>query len=365
MDIRQAKELVIKAGHELIRTGLVARTWGNVSCRINKNSFVITPSGREYKTLAADDLVEVKISDLSYEGSIIPSSEMGIHRAVYQLRPNSNFVIHTHQNNASAISAAGLDSFKPISPYSEFTNEVICAEYALPGTKDLCENVTAALKYSSGNAIIMKNHGVLCFEEKCVAAFRTAYQLEAACKEFIEKKVKKCYTPDIENIDQHEINISLELGSVLTDCKAYGVEENILSVTDFDVVRFSKLGMDLRPLLDDFAQIVGTNMKTVNANKELILTALKSDPAVFIKDLGAICRGENESDAEAVSMILRKNCAAYFTASALGHINYIEPEECNLMRKNYLEKYSLLSVKNRMTGKINSCRSSIFRCRNR
>lgn len=343
MGIKQAKELVIKAGHELVRARLVARTWGNVSCRVDDNSFVITPSGREYQTLVADDIVEVKISDLSHKGSIVPSSEVGIHRAVYQRSPSSNFVIHTHQDNASAISAAGLISFKPLSYYSELGNEVACAKYALPGTKTLCENVTDELKNTSGNAIIMRNHGVLCFGVSYETAFRAAYQLEAACKEFIEKKVTKFYMSDIENNHRNKTNVSSKIESVLNDCKSYGMQENIRFIADPDVVRFSKLGIDLKPLVDDFAQIVGTDIKTVEPDACLIASALKSSSAVFVKNLGAICIGDNKSDIESIIMILHKNCASYFTATALGNINYINPEECELMRTNYLVSYSLLS----------------------
>ena len=45
MDIQAAKELVIKAGKEVVASGLIARTWGNISCRIDDKQFVITPSG--------------------------------------------------------------------------------------------------------------------------------------------------------------------------------------------------------------------------------------------------------------------------------------------------------------------------------
>ncbi|HHU17377.1 MAG: class II aldolase/adducin family protein [Anaerovoracaceae bacterium] len=358
MEINQAKELVIKAGHELVRSGLIARTWGNVSCRIDEHSFVITPSGREYQTLTPDEIVEVKIKDLSYRGNIVPSSEMGIHRAVYQLRSSSNFVIHTHQVNASAVSVAGLEYFKPLSYYSELGDEVICAEYALPGTKALCENVTAALKKTQGNAVIMSNHGVLCFGESYDSAFRAAYQLEEACREYIEKKVTKCCTSEIKeveeitavkdikevkDIDQKFTSTLLKIESLLNDCKASGMQKIIRFCTHPDVVRFSKLGTDLKPLVDDFAQIVGTCIKTVEPDVDLITSALESSSAVFVKDLGAICIGDIERDLDAVIMILCKNCTSYFTASALGNIDYIKPEECELMRKNYLEKYSLLS----------------------
>ena len=56
MDILQAKEIVIAAGKKLVETGLIARTWGNVSCRIDQNYFAITPSGRDYLSLTPEDI---------------------------------------------------------------------------------------------------------------------------------------------------------------------------------------------------------------------------------------------------------------------------------------------------------------------
>ncbi len=97
MDILEAKNLVIRAGHELLKAGLIVRTWGNISCRINEAQFVITPSGKAYDTLTPDDIVLVNIADLTYDGDVKPSSEKGIHASCYELRPDVNFVIHTHQ----------------------------------------------------------------------------------------------------------------------------------------------------------------------------------------------------------------------------------------------------------------------------
>ena len=73
MDIQQAKELVIRAGKEVVASGLIARTWGNISCRVSDTQFVITPSGRAYEDLTPDEIVLVNIADLSYDGDIKPS----------------------------------------------------------------------------------------------------------------------------------------------------------------------------------------------------------------------------------------------------------------------------------------------------
>ena len=62
-DVQTAKELVVLAGKRLVETGLIARTWGNVSARISDTQFVITPSGRAYETLTPEEVVVVNIDD--------------------------------------------------------------------------------------------------------------------------------------------------------------------------------------------------------------------------------------------------------------------------------------------------------------
>ena len=93
----EARNLVILSARRLVDAGLTARTWGNLSARISDEQFVITPSGLGYDIMEPEDLVIVNISDLSYEGNRKPSSEKGIHADAYRLRPEVNFVIHTHQ----------------------------------------------------------------------------------------------------------------------------------------------------------------------------------------------------------------------------------------------------------------------------
>jgi len=59
MDTEQAREKVVLAGKKLLESGLIARTWGNVSCRISDRQFVITPSGRSYESLSPGEIVAV------------------------------------------------------------------------------------------------------------------------------------------------------------------------------------------------------------------------------------------------------------------------------------------------------------------
>ena len=81
MELHKAKELLVLAGRQLVEAGLIARTWGNVSCRVSATRFVITPSGRAYETDPGRSS-GVNLEGGSYEGEIKPSSEKGSMRGL-------------------------------------------------------------------------------------------------------------------------------------------------------------------------------------------------------------------------------------------------------------------------------------------
>lgn len=104
-------------------------------------------------------------------------------------------------------------------------------------------------------------------------------------------------------------------------------------------------GIKLQPLLDDFAQIAGISVDNVEINPYRISAALKGSSAVLIRNNGALCCGLSRSDAEALSMVLEKNCKAYISAALFGKIKPINRLECRLMRFVYQKKYSKLKTK--------------------
>ena len=187
----QARQLVIEAGLKLVDDGLVSRTWGNVSARCGENEMVITPSGIAYDILKPEDLVKVNIVDLSYDSDIKPSSEKGIHAAVYKLRKNINFVIHTHQTYASAVAADERDL-----PYAP------CAIYGLPGTEELRKHVVRAMnEHTQHNKFLLAKHGALLLGENMDEAFNLAEQLELDCKEEFFSRIPSMDTPKFQHLE--------------------------------------------------------------------------------------------------------------------------------------------------------------------
>jgi L-fuculose-phosphate aldolase len=180
-----ARELVCDYGRKLLAEGLVARTWGNVSVRLDDERFVVTPSGRGYEDVEPQDMVVVRIKDASYTGQVKPSSESKVHAAIYRTRNDAGAVIHTHQTNASVVAAARRELPPILDDQVQILGpSVRVAAYALPSTQRMVRSCLKALK--GRNAALIANHGALCVGPSLDDAFVACVVLEKACKAFIE-----------------------------------------------------------------------------------------------------------------------------------------------------------------------------------
>jgi len=185
MTEKEARIAVRGAGRKLLEEGLVARTWGNVSIRLNKTDIIITPSGRTYEELNPEDMVRVNYVTHKYEGSIKPSSEYKLHTEIYKTRKEIHAVMHTHQMNASTVATAQRE----IPPILDDQTQILgpsvrVAPYALPNSKKIVKGSIIALKVR--NAALMANHGAVCIGRDIDEVFVCCQVLEKAAKAFIE-----------------------------------------------------------------------------------------------------------------------------------------------------------------------------------
>jgi len=183
--IGELKAEIIKSGLQLLSEGLVSRTFGNVSIRLDDTFMLITPSGRRYDDLNADDIVKVNYFTHNYEGSIKPSSEYKLHAEIYKVRKEINAVIHTHQQNASTIAAAHKTLPAILDDQAQLIGpDVLVAKYAHSSSSELVKNVVEALK--DRMAALIANHGAVCIGRNIDEAFVVSQILEKACKAYIE-----------------------------------------------------------------------------------------------------------------------------------------------------------------------------------
>ncbi len=184
-ELTRIREQIIKGGLRLLKEGFVARTWGNISIRVDDTHMLITPSGRTYEDLTPDDIVLMNYHTSKHEGKVKPSSEKELHCEIYRTRKKIHAVIHTHQMNASTVAAARREVPPILDDMAQIIGPTVrVAEYALPSTKKITKLTVKALK--GRNAALMANHGAVCVGRDLEEAFVVCQVLEKACKAFIE-----------------------------------------------------------------------------------------------------------------------------------------------------------------------------------
>ena len=94
--LEELKQKVFEANMLLPKYGLVTFTWGNVSA-IDRESglFIIKPSGVDYETMTADDMVVMDLNGNKVEGHYKPSSDTPTHLELYKAFPEIGGIVHT------------------------------------------------------------------------------------------------------------------------------------------------------------------------------------------------------------------------------------------------------------------------------
>ena len=328
---------IIDTGIELLEEKLVARTWGNISARIDADNYLITPSGLDYTSMREEDIVSVNIKTGEYTGINRPSGEKGVHSAAYEVFDDVNFVVHTHQTYATAVSLAGLDSFDITEEEIEKLGGIALAEYGLPGTKEITNACKSAL-LTGAHTVLMIHHGVLVLGKDKEEAMKRVKLLESICERNV-KRVIKDNTPHnhLEALDNYlktsdtcpEDNSSYRYCEVLTD-------KALIALSNSETEIFSQL--------DDVSQMIGTKIVTVDSlDKALKL----SDNAVLIKGVGALIKAENKDDLEALKVLMNKMAIVKLYTKAKNVKAEISIEESDFMHYDYVTRYSKQNNKNR------------------
>jgi L-ribulose-5-phosphate 4-epimerase len=102
--LEELKQQVCEANLELVASGLVIQTWGNVSgVDRNTGNLVIKPSGVSYDALCPEFMVIVSLATGEVvEGDLKPSSDTPTHLILYRAFQEIGGIVHTHSLYATA-----------------------------------------------------------------------------------------------------------------------------------------------------------------------------------------------------------------------------------------------------------------------
>jgi len=166
---------VAKTALALRQTGLVVNTSGNVSVRVGDN-VLITPSGRDYEALTAEDIIVLDLDGNSTDGDLLPSSETPLHLSVYASDDNIHSIVHTHSVYATAVSTLAKELPAIHYQIADLGGPVPVAPYQTFGTRALATAVTESLRGRS--AALMQNHGAVTVADTLPQALARSVTLE-------------------------------------------------------------------------------------------------------------------------------------------------------------------------------------------
>jgi len=107
---RELRQQIVEIVSRAYDRKLMISTEGVVSTRLNEDSFLITPTGMDRRTIAIEDIVLIRNG--ARESGKLPSRSVKLHQAIYARHPDINCVMTAQCPNATAyaITATQFDS---------------------------------------------------------------------------------------------------------------------------------------------------------------------------------------------------------------------------------------------------------------
>jgi L-ribulose-5-phosphate 4-epimerase len=198
------RRTVTELHRELVRSGLVVWTAGNISARVpGRELLVIKPSGVAYEELTANSMVVTDLHGRVVEGELSPSSDTATHGYVYRAMPDIGGVVHTHSPYASAWAAHG----EPIpcvltALADEFGGDIPVGPFARIGGEEIGAGIVATLAHSRSRAVLMRSHGVFTIGASARDAVKSAVMCEDAARTVLLARS----LGELERLDQADID---------------------------------------------------------------------------------------------------------------------------------------------------------------
>lgn len=180
---------LIKAGKYMIDHQLAWGTSGNLSMRLDDHNMLITASGTKMAELNEDDFVEWNIQTGEATGIRKASKETPMHSGIYANRPDAQAILHSSPfyttlfacSNEKIVSELFIETMY-------YLEDIAYVDYFHPGTKELGQAI--AEQSLAANVVMMRNHGVVVFDDSISDALMRLETLEMACRMIL--KAKEC-----------------------------------------------------------------------------------------------------------------------------------------------------------------------------
>ena len=190
MDESSQRNALVQAGRRLRAAGLVLATKGNLSTRLGEDRILVSPAGRRKDELDAGDLVVVSLAEDDRESrpSGRPSSDLAIHRAIYEARGELRAIAHAHLPAALAVTLAGeLPDPSSLPETALLLPRLPFVPFAPPGSERLAAAIASAFGSPDDiaglpGAVLLERHGAVAVGETIDEAVDRLELVDLLCR---------------------------------------------------------------------------------------------------------------------------------------------------------------------------------------
>jgi L-fuculose-phosphate aldolase len=188
MDRSTAAKAIVRAGTRLGRRGLIAAGEGNLSCRLDDGSILVTPAGFRKDELVEGDLVVVEATGATRAArpDLRPTSDLAIHRAVYEARDDVQAVAHAHLPASMGLTLAGERPDAVALPETAaLLRNVPFVAFGEMGSAELAARVAAAFTEGASElpvAVLLERHGAVAVGDGPDVAVDRLELVEVLCR---------------------------------------------------------------------------------------------------------------------------------------------------------------------------------------
>lgn len=156
---QETKEMVLWTAQEMLRSGLVEGTAGNLGARLPDGNAVLTPSSLDYLEMTLDDLVVTDLDGNVLEGERSPTTEKALHLNALRLHDDIDATMHCHARFATMFAVTRQPIPAVIEEVVVYVGgDIEVADYRTTGTDELAEEI--AKRVQDRAAVLMANHGL-------------------------------------------------------------------------------------------------------------------------------------------------------------------------------------------------------------
>jgi len=190
VDESSQRNALVQAGRRLRAAGLVLATEGNLSTRLGEDRILVSPAGRRKDELDAGDLVVVSLAedDRETRPSGRPSSDLAIHRAIYEARGELRAIAHAHPPAALALTLAGeLPDPSSLPETALLLPRLPFVPFAPPGSERLAAAIASAFGSPDDiaglpGAVLLERHGAVAVGETIDEAVDRLELVDLLCR---------------------------------------------------------------------------------------------------------------------------------------------------------------------------------------